>query len=60
RHHLGTRGRLFLGMEGRDHFGIRGRFASEFAPTVSPINDDIAYDSNLIAIWIDIQMLSDR
>ncbi|MDW9844706.1 hypothetical protein GOB05_33630, partial [Sinorhizobium meliloti] len=26
------RGRLFLGIGGRDHFGIRGRIASEFAP----------------------------
>ncbi|MDX0017416.1 hypothetical protein GOB19_31310, partial [Sinorhizobium meliloti] len=25
------RGRLFLGIGGRDHFGIRGRIASEFA-----------------------------
>ncbi|RVI65229.1 hypothetical protein CN189_12205, partial [Sinorhizobium meliloti] len=32
RHHLGIRGRLFLGIGGRDHFGIRGRIASEFAP----------------------------
>ncbi|MCS0463779.1 hypothetical protein, partial [Rhizobium favelukesii] len=24
-------GRLFLGIGGRDHFGIRGRIASEFA-----------------------------
>ncbi|RVL51458.1 hypothetical protein CN141_29150, partial [Sinorhizobium meliloti] len=31
RHHLGIRGRLFLGIGGRDHFGIRGRIASEFA-----------------------------
>ncbi|TRA86275.1 hypothetical protein EXN23_19035 [Agrobacterium salinitolerans] len=31
RHHLGTRGRLILGIGGRDHFGIRGRIASEFA-----------------------------
>ncbi|MDW9641078.1 hypothetical protein GOB48_04380, partial [Sinorhizobium meliloti] len=47
RHHLGIRGRLFLGIGGRDHFGIRGRIASEFAPTtnahhvpepVAPIN----------------------
>ncbi|MDW9893740.1 hypothetical protein GOB31_30825, partial [Sinorhizobium meliloti] len=30
-HHLGIRGRLFLGIGGRDHFGIRGRIASEFA-----------------------------
>lgn len=37
RHHLGIRGRLFLGIGGRDHFGIRGRIASEFAsyPTTS-------------------------
>ncbi|RVG41966.1 hypothetical protein CN227_26790, partial [Sinorhizobium meliloti] len=28
---LGIRGRLFLGIGGRDHFGIRGRIASEFA-----------------------------
>ncbi|MDX0235108.1 hypothetical protein GOC14_32510, partial [Sinorhizobium meliloti] len=27
------RGRLFLGIGGRDHFGIRGRIASEFALT---------------------------
>ncbi|RVG52382.1 hypothetical protein CN209_37980, partial [Sinorhizobium meliloti] len=33
RHHLGIRGRLFLGIGGRDHFGIRGRIASEFAGT---------------------------
>ncbi|MDW9726877.1 hypothetical protein GOB91_32195, partial [Sinorhizobium meliloti] len=33
RHHLGIRGRLFLGIGGRDHFGIRGRIASEFART---------------------------
>ncbi|MQW04802.1 hypothetical protein GHK45_13725 [Sinorhizobium meliloti] len=33
RHHLGIRGRLFLGIGGRDHFGIRGRIASEFAST---------------------------
>ncbi|MDW9452143.1 hypothetical protein GOA58_32240, partial [Sinorhizobium meliloti] len=25
------RGRLFLGIGGRDHFGTRGRIASEFA-----------------------------
>ncbi|RVK22156.1 hypothetical protein CN163_35885, partial [Sinorhizobium meliloti] len=31
RHHLGIRGRLFLGIGGRDHFGTRGRIASEFA-----------------------------
>ncbi|MDW9766456.1 hypothetical protein GOA68_11380 [Sinorhizobium meliloti] len=31
RHHLGIRGRLFLGIGGRDHFGIRGQIASEFA-----------------------------
>ncbi|RMI10730.1 hypothetical protein DA101_005120 [Sinorhizobium meliloti] len=34
RHHLGIRGRLFLGIGGRDHFGIRGRIASEFAPAM--------------------------
>ncbi|MDW9394938.1 hypothetical protein GOA67_29030, partial [Sinorhizobium meliloti] len=28
------RGRLFLGIGGRDHFGIRGRIASEFAFSV--------------------------
>ncbi|MDX0278179.1 hypothetical protein GOC21_30555, partial [Sinorhizobium meliloti] len=33
RHHLGIRRRLFLGIGGRDHFGIRGRIASEFART---------------------------
>ncbi|RVI07385.1 hypothetical protein CN200_29950, partial [Sinorhizobium meliloti] len=27
RHHLGIRGRLFLGIGGRDHFGIRGRIS---------------------------------
>ncbi|MDX0267977.1 hypothetical protein GOC13_09300 [Sinorhizobium meliloti] len=35
RHHLGIRGRLFLGIGGRDHFGIRGRIASEFAHVAS-------------------------
>ncbi|MQV20290.1 hypothetical protein GHK65_08025 [Sinorhizobium meliloti] len=35
RHHLGIRGRLFLGIGGRDHFGIRGRIASEFADCIS-------------------------
>ncbi|MDW9551953.1 hypothetical protein GOB49_28445, partial [Sinorhizobium meliloti] len=30
------RGRLFLGIGGRDHFGIRGRIASEFA-SISPV-----------------------
>ncbi|WP_348649611.1 IS66 family insertion sequence element accessory protein TnpB [Rhizobium sp. BK252] len=34
RHHLGTRGRLFLGIGGRHHFGIRGRITSEFAITL--------------------------
>ncbi|MDW9530274.1 hypothetical protein GOB39_11690 [Sinorhizobium meliloti] len=34
RHHLGIRGRLFLGIGGRDHFGIRGRIASEFAASL--------------------------
>ncbi|MDX0135277.1 hypothetical protein GOC29_32105, partial [Sinorhizobium meliloti] len=29
------RGRLFLGIGGRDHFGIRGRIASEFATRAS-------------------------
>ncbi|ASP89517.1 hypothetical protein CDO26_35055 (plasmid) [Sinorhizobium meliloti] len=28
------RGRLFLGIGGRDHFGIRGRIASEFAQAI--------------------------
>ncbi|RVM83777.1 hypothetical protein CN110_31545 [Sinorhizobium meliloti] len=42
RHHLGTRGRLILGIGGRHHFGIRGRNASEFAgngpnPAFSPL-----------------------
>ncbi|RVI19077.1 hypothetical protein CN200_05405, partial [Sinorhizobium meliloti] len=35
-HHLGIRGRLFLGIGGRDHFGIRGRIASEFAGCLMP------------------------
>ncbi|MDW9615646.1 hypothetical protein GHK34_26500 [Sinorhizobium meliloti] len=35
RHHLGIRGRLFLGIGGRDHFGIRGRIASEFAISIA-------------------------
>ncbi|OUC53113.1 hypothetical protein CA262_21405 [Sphingobium sp. GW456-12-10-14-TSB1] len=31
RHHLGIRGRLFLGTWGRHQFGMRGRLASESA-----------------------------
>ncbi|RVQ49299.1 hypothetical protein CN245_29255 [Sinorhizobium meliloti] len=39
RHHLGIRGRLFLGIGGRDHFGIRGRIASEFASNDGAVRD---------------------
>ncbi|MDX0753273.1 hypothetical protein GOD62_30425 [Sinorhizobium medicae] len=38
RHHLGIRGRLFLGIGGRDHFGIRGRIASEFAASCCDVH----------------------
>nr|WP_234943711.1 PhzF family phenazine biosynthesis protein [Sinorhizobium meliloti] len=49
RHHLGIRGRLFLGIGGRDHFGIRGRIASEFATgtAAGPLAAYLAATGNL-------------
>ncbi|WP_210214260.1 Mu transposase C-terminal domain-containing protein, partial [Sinorhizobium meliloti] len=40
---LGIRGRLFLGIGGRDHFGIRGRIASEFAQWIGFCRPDRFY-----------------
>ncbi|MDP9810052.1 hypothetical protein J2W42_002913 [Rhizobium tibeticum] len=50
RHHLGTRGRLFLGIGGRHHFGIRGRHASEFAWRVSRLKNRIRFPLEIFEV----------
>ncbi|MDX0197702.1 hypothetical protein GOC06_30665, partial [Sinorhizobium meliloti] len=42
------RGRLFLGIGGRDHFGIRGRIASEFASRTPPTHPFISSSASTV------------